>query len=116
MIRPIAFALSLALLAGLPSAVTAAELEIVTATYHCERGVAVPVAYINTDGPGAVVLTVEGRQIALAQQISASGARFAWPSGGSGYVWWSRGDSATLYWHDGETGEEVALYTACEAR
>ncbi len=107
------------LLAGLPGmawAETPAGLDLVAVTYLCERDVAVPVAYVNTEGPGAVVLNVEGRQVALLQRISASGARYAPPEGESGYVWWSRGDEASLYWQDGETGEDTVLYSECAAR
>ena len=45
--------------------------------------------------------------------MSASGARYVWPSDGSGYVWWTKGDTATLSWHDGESGTEQPLYAEC---
>jgi membrane-bound inhibitor of C-type lysozyme len=90
--------------------------EIVTLRYACERGVEVPAAYVNTAGGGVVVLSVEGRQIALAQGISASGVRYEWPSGGSGYIWHAKGDEAVLLWHDGESGAETPLLSGCSAR
>jgi membrane-bound inhibitor of C-type lysozyme len=91
--------------------------DVITATYDCDRGVTVPVTYVNGDEIDSVaVLNLEGRQITLIQEMSGSGARYGWPSGGSGYVWWSKGDAATLYWRDGETTIEEVLYSECQAR
>jgi membrane-bound inhibitor of C-type lysozyme len=56
---------------------------------------------------------VEGRQIALEIGRSGSGARYEWPSDGSGYVWWVKGKAATLYWRDGDAGSETAIYSDC---
>lgn len=68
---------------------------LVSVTYECERGVELPVVYINQqDGPGHVVALIEGRMMTLPQVISASGraiapmairpmssgARATWPS------------------------------------
>jgi membrane-bound inhibitor of C-type lysozyme len=103
-----------ALAALLPFALPAeAEVALLTHTYLCERGVAVPVAYVNAADGAAVVLTVEGRQIALLQGPSGSGARYEWPGGGSGYVWWSKGNGAVLLWHDAARGEETTLLSEC---
>ena len=111
--------------AGLALAVTAlacgaarAELTLVTARYTCDRGVEVPVAYVNGDsgpaiGSSVAVLTVEGRQIALYLEVSASGARYGWPSDGSNYVWWTKGDAATLLWKDGTAGTETTILGGC---
>ena len=90
-----------------------AELQMITARYLCERGVEVPVAYVNADGDGVVTLTVDGSQISLYQEPSASGARYGWPSDGSNYVWWSKGDAATLYWKN-QTGAETPLLSDCK--
>ncbi len=94
-----------------------ASAEVITVRYLCERGVEVPVTYVNADGMESVaVLTVEGGQITLIQEVSASGARYGWPSGGSHYIWWSKGDAATLLWRDGETTVEEPVYTECALR
>lgn len=85
-------------------------------TYICDRDVEIPVAYVNADDGAAAVLHVEGRLITLLNERAASGARYAWPSDGSGYVWWTKGDTATLYWRDGETDTETALYAECRVR
>ena len=94
-----------------------AAAEVMTARYICERGVEVPASYINGEGMEPVaVIHVEGEQITLILERSASGARYGWPSGGSNYVWWTKGDTATLYWRDGETTIEEALYSDCTRR
>ena len=95
---------------GLPAAVGAMPI---TATYTCERGVEIPVVYAESGGDSIAVLHVEGRMITLVRETSGSGARYGWPSDGSHYVWWSKGDGATLLWHDGTVGEEVTLFAEC---
>ena len=98
MIR-LAFAVAL-----LPGALAAAP-EFQSVTYDCDRGVQVPATYVTTPEGSLVVLMVDGRQITLLGEASASGARYGWPSDGSTYVWWTKGPEATLYWKtpDGET-------------
>lgn len=96
-------------LAGSLAGVPAARADLVTATYVCDRGVTVPAAYINADGTSYAVIHVEGRQIALQQALAASGVRYAWPSDGAGYVWWTKGPEATLYWSEGNV--ETPLLT-----
>ncbi|MBC2835606.1 MliC family protein [Paragemmobacter straminiformis] len=90
-----------------------AETQATTARYACDRGVTVPVVYVNGDDPSLAVLVVEGSQILLYSEPAASGARYGWPSDGSSYVWWTKGDTATLYWKDGEAGSEVPLLSGC---
>ncbi|MFN3823669.1 MAG: MliC family protein [Pseudorhodobacter sp.] len=104
---------SLALSLSLPGMAWAEGLTLNAATYHCERGVEVPVAYVTGGEDSIAVLTVEGRQIALYAEPAASGARYAWPSGGSGYVWWTKGDGASLFWKDGANGSESPLLQDC---
>ncbi|WP_135448704.1 MliC family protein [Tabrizicola caldifontis] len=88
----------------LPSAVAAAP-EFQAVTYFCDRGVQVPATYVNMPEGSLVVLMVDGRQITLVGEEAASGARYGWPSDGSTYVWWTKGQEATLYWKtpEGET-------------
>lgn len=104
----------LALAAALALLAAPATAEVITARYICERGVEVPVTYVNGSEPAAAVLMVENRMITLVQVISGSGARYGWPSDGSHYVWWSKGDGATLWWHDGQTDEDTLIYAACQ--
>jgi membrane-bound inhibitor of C-type lysozyme len=96
---------------GLMAGPALAETQVQNLTYVCDRDVAVPVVYVNAADTSLVVLQVEGRQILLYTEAAASGARYAWPSDGSGYVWWTKGDAATLYWKDGEAGTETPLLT-----
>ena len=96
------------------AAPAAAEMALQTQRYLCERGVEIPVAYVSDAETAIVILTVEGRQIALYRDAAASGARYAWPSDGSGYVWWSKDDTATLLWKDGAAGTETVLLAGCK--
>ena len=93
-----------------------AEADIQTQTYACERGVEIPATYVNMADESVAVIHVEGRQITLQITSAASGARYAWPSDGSGYVWWTKGEAATLAWFDAEKGEEVMLFADCQSR
>ena len=107
MIKSITFAAVTAL------TVTSAQAETRALTYTCERGVDIPAVYVNGDDLAVVVLWIEGRMINLERTEAASGARYQFPNDGSGYVWWSKGDEATLAWFDAEVGEEVTLYAFC---
>jgi membrane-bound inhibitor of C-type lysozyme len=81
--------------------------------YVCERGVGIDAVYTGTDAAPAVVIHAEGRLIALSQAVSASGARYAEAAGGSGYEWWTKGDTATLSYFDANYGESVTLFAFC---
>ena len=112
--------LPVAVVAGIAAAAPAfAEFDLQGGSYLCDRGVEVPVSYVNGADGSVAVVHVEGRLVTLPIAPSASGARYAWPSDGSGYVWWTRGEEATLYWHDGTTaGEtgEVVLLAGCRLK
>lgn len=99
-------------LLGLATAAVAQDA-VIEATYLCERGVEIPVVYVTGDTPVAVLLA-EGRLITLPQARSASGARYAHDGEGDSYVWWNKGDTATLAYFDGQVGEEVTLFAFCE--
>jgi membrane-bound inhibitor of C-type lysozyme len=96
---------------ALPQAALAQQFS--TATYACDRGVQVPATYVNGPEQSLAIVNVDGRQITLVGEEAASGARYGWPSGGSGYVWWTKGDEATLYWKTPEV--ETAILTCKEA-
>ena len=100
---------------ALACAATGAGAETRALTYQCERGVTIPVVYVNgeADDLAVVVLYVEGRMINLERTRSASGARYQFPNDGSGYVWWSHQDNATLSWHDATTDTDQTLLAAC---
>ncbi|WP_431299754.1 MliC family protein [Tabrizicola sp. BL-A-41-H6] len=97
-------------LALLPATANASP-DFTTARYICDREVEIPATYINSADGGLVVLHVDSTQITLLGEASASGARYGWPSDGSNYVWWTKGDTATLYWKTPE-GEATLLTCA----
>jgi membrane-bound inhibitor of C-type lysozyme len=101
--------LAFVLLPGL----AAAEINMQTNRYVCDRGLEVPVTYVNDGETSVVVLMVEGRMVNLYGEEAASGARYGWPSDGSNYVWWSQGDTAMLLWKD-ETGAETPVLPNCQ--
>lgn len=101
MIKPLA---GLALL--LPQAALAQEFS--TTRYLCDRDIALPATYVNGPDLALVVIQVDGQQVTLLAEPAASGARYAWPSDGSGYVWWTKDNAATLYWKTPE-GEAPIL-------
>ncbi|WP_340287028.1 MliC family protein [Sulfitobacter pontiacus] len=114
--RAIAFGAAAAWWLGVGGSALAQAMPV-TVTYICERGVEVPVSYTTPEqGEATAVLYVENRMVTLVRTRAASGARYAWPSDGSGYVWWTKGDAATLFWHDAAAEEDVTLYAACQAR
>jgi membrane-bound inhibitor of C-type lysozyme len=86
--------------------------DFTTATYSCDRGVVVPATYVNGPDQSLVVIHVDGRQITLLNEAAASGARYGWPSDGSNYVWWTKGDAATLYWKTPEAETPLLTCTA----
>lgn len=98
------------LLALVPS--TAVAQDFTGATYVCDRDVRVPATYVNGPDQSLVVINVDGNQITLLGEPAASGARYGWPSDGSNYVWWTKGDEATLYW---KTPEGETLLLTCRA-
>lgn len=88
--------------------------DMIAAQYSCERGAQVPVVYVNDGATSFAALQVEGQQIVLEIAISASGARYAAPVDQPGYIWWGKGDEATLAWRDGPEGsDETFIYRAC---
>lgn len=99
--------IALALLCAAPAFAQQDAGGIVTARYGCDRGVVVPATYVSAGEVGVAVITVEGQQITLMQEVSGSGARYGWPSDGAHYIWWIKGDSATLFWS--EAGAEDIL-------
>lgn len=90
-----------------------AEPPVEAARYQCERGVEVQVVFVNAKEGSVAVLDIEGRLITLFAMPSASGVRYAWPSDGSGYVLLTKGDQATILWHDPNKADDVPVYAQC---
>ena len=98
----------LAALLPLPAAAATSEVR-----YLCDDGTEIAAIYLTDRAPGLVVLTGDGLMAALEAVPAASGARYEGVPGKSGYVWWSRGAAATLYWVDAETGIEEPFVEDC---
>ena len=96
------------------SAPAFADTQVQNMTYLCDRDVAVPVVYVNAPDTSLVVIYVEGGQDLLYSEPAASGVRYGWPSDGSNYIWWTKGDEATLFWKDGEAGTEEPVLSGCK--
>lgn len=105
----IRLAIAAALLPGLAQA----EMQVQATRYACDRGVEVPVVYVNDPDQSLAVLQAEGRQILLYAETTGSAGRYAWPSDGSGYVWVVDATRALLAWRDAAAGTETPLLTAC---
>ena len=101
---------------GLGSTAAADGLpDVVSVIYQCDRDVRLPVTYINAGGFESVaVMQVEGRQVAMRQFVSASGAKYASFDEELGYRWWSKGDIGFLTFLAADhTAEEVDLLMDC---
>lgn len=71
---------------------TGATSTVITATYSCAGGVPFQVQYVNAGANALALLPIDGEQRIFVNVVSGSGARYA-----SGpYVWWSKGETATL--------------------
>lgn len=71
---------------------TGATSGLTSATYSCDGGEPFTVQYVNAGANALAVLPLDGEERIFVNVVSGSGARYV-----SGqYVWWSRGDSATL--------------------
>ncbi|MDW4496768.1 MliC family protein [Sulfitobacter sp. D35] len=97
-----------------------AYADVQQVVYSCERGIEIPVVYINGEDAGArlalAVLVVEGRLVSLEATETGSGARYGTGDDQPGYVWWTKGDSASLSWLESESGAETMLFTDCAQR
>ncbi len=98
------------LAAAFPMSV-AAQVTVMAAVYVCQRGVEVPVTYVNGTDPAMAFLVAEGKLVALRQVPSASGVFYASFDEQDGYRWRTRGSEAFLAWlaADHTAGETVLL-------
>lgn len=74
--------------------------------YDC-GGKAIEAEYINAGPVSLVTFTIDGTFVVASNVIAASGAKYA----GGQYVWWTKGEEATLY--DATKGDEDRG-TACK--
>ena len=92
-----------------------ADSGIFHATYTCEHGVTVPTVYATLEtGENVAIIGVEGQQVGLVQVQGASGVKYAPANDVSGYIWWTKGDEASLYFRSGADGSnEATLLSDC---
>ncbi len=83
--------------------------------YQCERGVALPVTYLNTaSGDAYAVLQVDGQQIAMRNTVSASGARYMSIDPARSYSWHTKNDFGVLSWQPAdEPDNSVVVLAEC---
>lgn len=83
--------------------------------YSCERGVELPVTYVNTQAGNAyAVLQVEGQQVPMQIGMSGSGARYVSVDATRPYVWHTKGSTASLYWEMPDASPQT-LFQGCQA-
>lgn len=96
----------------LPATALSEAPELLPVTYECERGVTLPVIYVNGPGDHAQAIAwIEGGLRVLRITRSASGARYR--EVGAGYEIWGKGDTATL--SHGPEGSATVLLSECRA-
>lgn len=84
-------------------------------SYVCADGKYFAASYGQEGDTPSVTLTFEDDETALLlAEPSASGARYGWPSDGTNYVFWSKGQEATVLLKDGSRGgKETVVYADC---
>lgn len=96
---------------------TQANSTLMSETYTCERGVIVPSVYATLEtGENVAVIGVDSKQIGLIQVEAASGVKYAPLEDIAGYIWWTKGNEASLYFRIGPNGsEEMTVLQDCIA-
>lgn len=111
----LAFALCLLPLAGCVQQPSTGG-EPAPSSYVCAGGKYFAVNYGQDGQTPSVLLTfANGETARLLAEPSASGARYGWPSDGTSYVFWSKGQEAMVLLKDGTRGgKETVVYTDCK--
>lgn len=97
---------------GLPGLALAEEVR--SQTYACDRGVVVQASYVTIAERSFAVLSVEGRHLAFDIATSASGVRHVAMDATQPYVWWTKGDTASLWF--GPPRDEAVIHDACRVQ
>ncbi len=84
-----------------------ASVEAQTLSYACDDAVTLDVRYINAGDVSLAVFLVEGRTQVATASLAASGVRYV----GGRYVWWTKGDRASLF--DLMAGEDATPLFEC---
>lgn len=86
-----------------------ASVETKTVSYVCDGGARLDVRYVNAGDVSLAAFLVEGRTVVASASVAASGVRYV----GGRYVWWTKGDAATL--SDIMAGDDAAPALDCVA-
>lgn len=107
--------LILAALTCAPTLAAAQADDLVSVTYRCERGVEVPVVFVNPEGGDSyAVARIDDRLLGMRQVVSGSGARYRSGDGPQDYQLWSKGDMAMI--SVGADGQDKVLFQECTAQ
>ena len=93
------------------------ETAVMRQSYDCDRGVVLPVSFINPPGePGIAVLVAEGKLVTLRALPSGSGVRYVSVDEQDGYRLYTKGDEAFVAWLAADhTAQEVTVLSGCRA-
>ncbi|WP_424986814.1 MliC family protein [Microbulbifer sp. S227A] len=89
--------------------------EVSSRTYQCERGVLLPVTFVNPpDGAGLAVMHVEGKQVAMRALPAASGVRYVAFDEQDSYRLYTKGDEGfVMHMAADHTAEEIPVLRGC---
>lgn len=112
---PRALASALVVLLLSPAAPALSDTGVRQSTYRCERGVALPVSFVNPAGEaGLAVMVVEGKLVTLRAQPGGSGVRYVALDEQDGYRLYTKGDEAFVAWIAADhTAREVTILAGC---
>ena len=69
------------------------DVEDSSITYACESGQVMEVRYVNGGKASLAIFDWDGERYVASAAISGSGVRYV----GDRFVWWNKGEEATLY-------------------
>lgn len=77
--------------------------------YQCERGIQLPITYINTPSGGAyAVMQIDGQQIPMSIAVSGSGARYVSIDEQRSYSWHTKNNAGVVSWQPADEAEQPA--------
>lgn len=96
--RALATAIGLTFFVGVAHAVEVTidlpgEVDEMTIDYACEGGQPMTVRYVNGDATSLAIFDWQGQRYVASAAISGSGVRYV----ADRFVWWTRGEEATLF-------------------
>ncbi|MHC5306184.1 MliC family protein [Bartonella sp. LJL80] len=93
------------------------DLSVKNETYICERGVQLPVVFMNdSKGDSYAIVSVEGKLVPMRQHVAASGVLYVAFDEQDSYRLHTKGNEAFLtYMEADHTAKEQTILNACEA-